>query len=43
MTNLFDAEVFPSTQGGLWGLYGWAAWPSYSVWLVPGTLPEHLQ
>jgi hypothetical protein len=35
---LYEAECAPSVQGGLWVIYGWARWPSYSVLLVPGTL-----
>lgn len=39
----YRAIVLPSQQGGLWGIYGYARWPSYSVWLVPESLPENLQ
>jgi hypothetical protein len=38
-----EPAVYPSVTGGLWGIYGWAWWPSYSHWLVPGTLPPELQ
>jgi len=32
------AVFAPSVSGGLWVVYGWARWPSYSHWLVPGTV-----
>lgn len=32
-----EAACAPSVQGGLYVIYGWARWPSYCVWLVPGT------
>jgi hypothetical protein len=38
MKKLWHCEVVPSVTGGEWGYYGYANWPSYSTWLVPGTL-----
>jgi hypothetical protein len=25
---------------GKWVFYGWSSWPSYSYWLVPGTVTD---